>query len=719
MAVVLGLQGYLDLVKLRKPRSGDDPIYVINQLGYEHMRLLLAAEVHPSAAEIRLRGDIYLNRIDLLNKSPMLAGERDRLEDGILEAVVHSAEITDALIDGAATPEGRQALLKQLHQDVGPVRDLMTGMSYVSRLIQTEEREHRIQNLIINILVLETLVAALIALTIFVLRIIGKLRKANTAALASADLLRKNLQLEIEKGRADEASRAKSQFLSNMSHEIRTPLNGIIGTLQLVDADGLTRDNKDSFDIIKRSSRTLLQIVNSILDIAKIESNEAEASRRQFDIRRFVSDVLAQHEVLASEKSIDLLVRVDDTVPDIVSSDPEKLEQILNNLLSNALKFTERGAVTLTVEALPATGTTGIKIMVSDTGIGIAPEDQSRLFEPFRQVDGSLTRRYMGTGLGLSIVRKLAGLLQGSVTLTSAVGAGTTVTVSLPDVLPADRMPHAAAPPPPIKPDELAFLLLGGQYSTIFRASQMLARLGKPMKVIYTPDEARAFIASRPVTVQAAIVDRRFGGDARVLVESLSVAGGARWNTPTIFIQGLKSSPPEKADYIVDEVVGIFSRSSLMEALQRSAPLGLNGNPQRDREPDAIRPSIPELGRLRALVVDDNAINRRVLSRLLANMGLSRIECATGAAEAIEMLDQSSFDLVLMDIQMPDVDGYMATRLIRAKGFSHVKIIACSAHAFEADVKRSHEEGMDGHISKPVVAAELADVIKALFAHGA
>jgi|GEM_PF-4305138 len=716
MAVVLGLLGYTDLVLLKKTRSGDDPIYVINQLGYEHLRLLLAAETGAAPAEIRLRGDIYLNRIDLLHKSPMLADERNRLEDGGLERLVQSADVTDRLISAATTPEGRQALLQQLHQDVRPVRDVMTAMSYVSRLLQTEERERRIHGLIINILILEALLAALIGLTLFVLRIISKLREMNQVANASADLLRKNLQLEIEKASADEASRAKSQFLSNMSHEIRTPLNGIIGTLQLVDTDSLTRDNKDSFDIIRRSSRILLQIVNSILDIAKIESNEAAIMKRQFDIRRLASDVLAQHEVLASDKSIDLLVRFDDAVPAILYGDSTKLEQILNNLLSNALKFTEDGAVTLTVEALREPGLpNGIRLGVTDTGIGISEKDQALLFEPFRQVDGSLTRRYMGTGLGLSIVRRLASLMQGSATLTSTPGVGTTVTVCIPDVWP-QGLPLLAQPASaPGAQGEPAFLLLGGEYSTIFRAGQMLSALGKPVRLLYTPEDAADFVRSRAFPVQAAIVDRRFGGDARALLEALSDGGEVRWDIPTVFIQGLRAGGEERAGYVVDEVVGIFSRSSLMEALQRAIPRGRNSAVEDGAKPDAGPVGAPGLAHLKVLVVDDNAINRRVLVKLLANMEIHASETAASAAEALHLLSASRFDLVLMDIQMPEIDGYMATRLIRDRGHADVRIVACSAHAFETDAKRSLAEGMDGHISKPVVSAELERTVRSLF----
>lgn len=716
LAVVLGLHGYFDLLKLRKPHSGDDPIYVINQLGYEHLRLLLAAETTASLAEIRLRGDIFLNRIDLLSSSPMLASERNRLEEGKLDALVQSSIDTDRLIGGAGTPEGRQALLKQLRSDMQLVRDMMTNMSYVSRLLQTEERGRRIEGLIVNILVLEVLLAVVMALGFFISRIIGKLREANRIALASADLLRKNLELEVAKGRADEASRAKSQFLSNMSHEIRTPLNGIIGTLQLIDPATLTRDNKDSFDIIRRSSRSLLDIVNGILDIAKIEADEAQVTRRSFDVRRLMADVVAQHEVLAGERAIDLLIHIDESVPLQAFSDSIKVEQILNNLLSNAIKFTEQGFVTLTVTSQPEAQIDGkpcrnvLQIEVSDTGIGIAEADQARLFEPFRQVDGSLTRRYMGTGLGLSIVRRLAELLGGEVTLRSRPGVGTTVAVTIPEAWREDLADPATKTD--VSP---AVVLLGGQYSTIFRAAQMLSMQGQPLRIISSVAEAREFMRTPSTSVKGVIADGRFGGGALPLFETVQAETGRPWAIPVVIIQKQKGDPQTRAGYVTDEVVGIFSRSSLMEAIQRAFALDWPAHAEM-RVPGARADPLPAaFAQLKVLVVDDNGINRRVLSRLLSNLGISSVESAESAAEALQKLADHRFDLVLMDIQMPEMDGYTATKLIRESENSDVRIIACSAHAFESDVKRSLEEGMDAHISKPVVASELVAVLKSIF----
>lgn len=536
------------------------------------------------------------------------------------------------------------------------------------------------------------------------------------ARSAMVDLLKRNTELELSRERADEVSRTKTQFLSNMSHEIRTPLNGIIGTLQIIDSASLTRENRDSFEIIRHSSLSLLDIVNSILDLSKIEADETSVTKRSFDLMPFISDVLTQHGVRASEKGVELLVHFDSSVGRKLHTDPRKLEQILNNLLSNALKFTEKGAVMLSVsrrihDTVPADPAfpDGLEFAVSDTGIGITEEDQAGLFQPFRQIDGSLTRRYTGTGLGLSIVRKLANLLGGEVQVRSKPGAGSTFTVDLPAILPArDEVLESGVDEPP------DVVLLGGYYATIFRAGQVISQLGVRAKVVFTVEEAEQFAMALPKSLCLAIADRRFGGN---VVELLGRLGPSckGWPIPTILIQDPRSKAPEAGAYVVGEVVEQFSRSSLLDALKRSGLLDSVGKLRqqadgvggRDHDNAHVRP-------LRVLVVDDNSINRRVLERLLRNLGVTEVETAADAIDALDKIAGGRLDLVLMDIQMPDIDGYSAARIIRQKGFVDLKIVACSAHAFESDVLRSSDEGLDGHLSKPVVAAELAELLDRL-----
>lgn len=728
-AIFLGVRGFGDLNELRTPKH--NTAWNVAQLSFEHQRLLLAVESGASDAEIRLQGDIYQNHVNLLREAPMFSDMRASLDSNNLQLLYDSAIETSVLIDRLAAPDGRQALIDRLRSDMKPVRDLTVDLSNLNYSIESEDRVRHVGGILTNIVALETLMAALIALSVFSYRTRKKLLDTNEFKLASAELSKRNLELELQKALADDASRAKSQFLSNMSHEIRTPLNGIIGTLQILDTKTLTRENQDLIDIVQRSSRSLLEIVNSILSISKIEANEVDVSSQSFDIWRLVADVLAHYEVQAADKGVDLLVEFDQATPRNIVNDPIKIEQILHNLMSNALKFTERGSVTLVVRQLPAslleTGEAHptLLLKVIDTGIGISEPDQKKIFRPFHQVDGSLQRRYMGTGLGLSIVRKLTTVLHGKVSLESTLGLGTTVSVELPETGPLET----AASPPSLSSGHVEsdadIILLGGKYSTIFRANEVLLQLGKRTLIIHSASEAEDLANELPPSARAALVDERFEGDAIRVMELLKHNPRSGWRIPTIII-GTSGASTDAAghdsssDIFAGVIIGRFSRSSLIESLEKAGLLGTS----RDvgRTPDiAATPSCnnTDLEHLRILIVDDNSINRRVLQRLLTNLGLPHTETASGGAEAIQRVSQQPYDLVLMDVQMPEVDGYQATRLIREKGLTGLRIVACSAHAFETDVARSMAEGMDGHISKPVQVSELEALLRRLFLQSA
>lgn len=725
-AIFLGARGLGDLNELKTPKHNTS--WNVAQLSYEHQRLLLAVETGAKASDVRLQGDIYQNHVKLLREAPMFSDMRDSIDGRSLDALYESAELTSELVDGVATPEGRRDLLERLRFDAKMIRDLTVDLSNLNYQLESDDRVRHIGGILTNIVALETLMAALIALSVFSYRTRKKLLDTNEIKLASAELSRRNLELELQSARADDASKAKSQFLSNMSHEIRTPLNGIIGTLQILDTKSLTRENQDLLEIVQRSSRSLLEIVNSILSISKIEANEVDVSNRQFDVWRLVADVLAHYEVQAAEKGINLLVAFDQSTPRLICNDPVKIEQVLHNLLSNALKFTEHGSVTLAVRTELHDSGTGmldsdfvLLLQVIDTGIGISEQDQEKIFRPFHQVDGSLRRRYMGTGLGLSIVRKLTSVLNGTVTLESRLGHGTTITVELPGELPVG-MTNVSAQDPDLHRwgTNAEVILLGGQYSTIFRANEVLLRLGKRTLVVETLDEARQLAAALPPSAIAALVDQRFGGDAAVVVEQLTHGPGGQWRIPTILIES-RRVPGTARDNALQEtfaggIIGRFSRSSLAEALQKIGLVGARGEPDSPTEHGSDRTTkARDLKHLRVLIVDDNSINRRVLQRLLVNLGLSQTETVGGGAEAIQRVSETDFDLILMDVQMPEIDGYMATRLIRDKGITRPRIVACSAHAFETDVARSMEERMDGHISKPVQLSELEDLLRKFF----
>jgi signal transduction histidine kinase/CheY-like chemotaxis protein len=690
---VLAFIGYDHVMDLTAAK--DDTSWIISQISYEHQRLLLAAETDASQAELRLRGDIYLSRVSLLQIAPSFSDLRQVASPDSLIKLFQSAAVTDDLINKAVSTDGRRILLEQLRADSGTIRQEVNHLSRLNYDIIVKNLASHARDILRYIVAFGALLFVVIGLSV-----------------SGIFIIRRNSQLEAQRNSANDASRLKSQFLSNMSHEIRTPLNGILGTLQLIEHDTLSRENKESIDIIGRSSRSLLGIVNNILDVSKIEAGESVISLQLFDTRVLIADVLSHSAGLIRDKDIDLLVRFEESLPTYMYSDRLKLEQVLNNLLSNAAKFTDSGSIALEVRRSDSPSSSGqaqgsMQFVVSDTGIGVSKEDQARLFEPFKQVDSSLTRRYKGTGLGLSIVRNLVEKLGGEVKLRSKLGEGTSITVELPRALAGGAMPAEASA------SSAPEIVLLGEYSTIFRASLSLIQLGKKVRTIRTPKEAESFLKSPPSSLRAVVADRRFGEDAIAWVSNFAAVNGLSKDLPIIIVRGIKAYPPRSTDLLVFEMEGRFNRSSFFEVLQEAVPsLGIQ-----PLDPNLWTTSLDDgmasiIARTRVLVVDDNAINRRVLVRLLKNAGVGDVESVPGAIEAVKRLEQERFDMVFMDLQMPGIDGYMAARMIREKGYGDVKIFACSAHAFESDVQKSLDEGLDGHISKPVDAGQLMALLK-------
>ena len=694
---VLVITGYDHVKNLTAAK--DDTSWIISQISYEHERLLLAAETGASQADLRLRGDIYLSRVSLLQNAPSFADLRQVASPDSLIKLYRSAEMTDELISKAVSTDGRRILLERLRADSGSIRQEITQLSRLNYDIIVKDLARHAHEILRYIAAFGALLFVVIGLSV-----------------SGVVITRRNIQLEAQRNSADDASRLKSQFLSNMSHEIRTPLNGILGTLQLIEHDTLSRENKESIDIIGRSSRSLLGIVNNILDVSKIEAGESVISLQLFDTRVLIADVLSHSAGLIRDKDIDLLVRFDESLPTYMYSDRLKLEQVLNNLLSNAAKFTDAGSIALEVRRSnsPSSSQQGlgsIQFVVSDTGIGVSKEDQARLFEPFKQVDSSLTRRYKGTGLGLSIVRNLIEKLGGEVKLQSKLGEGTSITVEIPRALAGGAMPAEGSGEEPASSAPEIVLL--GEYSTIFRASLSLIQLGKKVRTIRTPEEAESFLKSPPSSLRAVVADRRFGEDAIAWVSHFAAVNGLGKDLPIIIVRGIKAYPPRSTDLLIFEMEGRFNRSSFFEALQHAVPsLGIHPSDAMFRIGPLDDGMAAIIERTKVLVVDDNAINRRVLVRLLKNAGVRDVEPVPGAIEALKRLEQERFDLVFMDLQMPRIDGYMAARMIREKGYGDVKIFACSAHAFESDVQKSLDEGLDGHISKPVDAGQLMTLLK-------
>jgi signal transduction histidine kinase/CheY-like chemotaxis protein len=456
---------------------------------------------------------------------------------------------------------------------------------------------------------------------------------------------------------AEQANQAKSTFLATVSHEIRTPMNGVLGMVDILDHTPLNADQRDSLATIRYSASALLRIIDDILDFSKIEAGRLELERIELSTVELVEGVAEALAPQAASKGLKLAAYVAPDVPERVMGDPLRLQQILFNLLGNALKFTEQGSVRLSVERA---GDSLLCIKVADTGIGLTAEQRDRLFQPFVQADNTTTRRFGGTGLGLSIVRRLAEAMGGGVSVESTHGVGSTFSVTV-----ALEAAPAVAP--------------------VVRALD-----GLPL-VLSLPDAAEGRAIARYLE----------DAGARVVVEAtgpfvgIRLAGSNNAVRVTMLDAPGNGAPglarPWRREALVRAVARAFGRS--MPELVVAAPA-------------------PEPARLggHVLVVDDNSVNRRILARQVELAGAST-DTAAGGEEALELMRRGHYDLVLADLQMPGMDGFELASRIRAREqeahLQRVPILAITASALEDHEVKTREVGMDGLVTKPVGIEQL------------
>lgn len=451
---------------------------------------------------------------------------------------------------------------------------------------------------------------------------------------------------------AEKANQAKSTFLATMSHEIRTPMNGVLGMIDVLERTKLSRDQRDQLGTVRYSASSLLRIIDDILDFSKIEAGHLDLERIEFSTVELIEGVAETLAAKAAEKGLVLSAFVAPDVPARAVGDPLRLQQILFNLLGNAIKFTERGSVRLVVERASSGSESGLAlhIRVVDTGIGLTTGQRDRLFHPFVQADSSTTRRFGGTGLGLSIVRRLAEAMQGSVAIESEPGIGSTfiVTVTL-----------DAAPT--------------GPTSTDLPLKDLSLVLSLP-----DPEESAAF----------ARYLRDAGAEVDVVVSNLTA----------VSIDGSK----DQID--LADLKRPWRRDVLVRAIARAAGRSCCPTPAAEAPSPTTR-----LGG-RVLVVDDNSVNRKILARQLELAGASTDVAASGA-EALGLWRAGGYDLLLADLQMPDMDGFELARHIRASeaatGQARLPILAVTASTVEEQEERSRAAGMDGFITKPVGIEQL------------
>ncbi|QDU94439.1 response regulator [Lignipirellula cremea] len=529
-------------------------------------------------------------------------------------------------------------------------------------------------------------------------------------------------ELRQAKQRAEESNRAKSEFLANTSHELRTPMNAIIGMTSLaLQEEDLSPLVRDYLETVEESADLLLRLLNDVLDFSKIEAGKLELEDAEFEVAEVFSDTVKAHSIAAAEKGLELVCRVHADVPRLLIGDSARLKQMASNLVSNSIKFTEQGEVVVRVHVKSETKTKVLlHVTVTDTGIGISSDAQKKIFAPFTQADSSTTRRFGGTGLGLSIVAEVATLMGGRTWLESTLGSGSRFHFTC-----ALRKAPEETP----------------KFPTMTR--NLLARLYElPMLVV---DDNPSHLEIMGETLASWSIRPELASSAAIAMELLEQKAAAGEQFAVVFVDALM--PEVDGFTLIDRIVknprfsaktilmlssadrqtfagrlaacpatGFLDKPIAQSNLLDAIVTALDGRDSRQVSPDAS----DDLGRttserpMRVLVVEDTPANQKVVRAILARRGHA-IEIAQNGREAIDQVKSNDYDVVLMDVQMPTMDGFQATEAIRQmsrRDKASIPIVAMTAHAMQGDRERCLAAGMDGYISKPLNAQHLLETVE-------